>query len=758
MSVFRFLVPTLLLLLYPPAPAFADTAVEVLSERVDMLWMVVAAAMVFLMQAGFTALEAGSTRAKNSYNVAIKNAADFALAVVAFWVIGFALMFGSSIGGLLGSPTITERMLVAPIDHAFFLFQAMFVGTAATIVAGAVSERMRFLDYLFVSVFASALVYPIAGHWIWGSALLGDRGGWLEELGFIDFAGSTVVHSVGGWLALAGAALLGPRVGRYNEHGVPNPIPGHNLVLTTLGVFLLWFGWFGFNGGSTLAVNGDLPVILVNTLLASCGGGIAALLLSLCLDRGQVNIPKALNGILAGLVAVTAGCQVLTPATALVIGLLAAPVLFISEYLLQHRFGVDDPVGAISVHASCGVWGTLGLALLAPNENLNAGMWHQLGVQALGAAAVCIWAFGAGLIFFGTLKSVGRLRVSLEQEQQGLNVAEHGAQTVWLDTLATMQTIISRNDLSLRAPVEVGTEAGETAIAFNHLLDQLQENVHAMVEVTKDGLRTTQLLRSKADRNCEQMALQHSGIQEAGRKADSFNESAQQAAVCADDSAEHSRNVYTQVHSGLRQVEALEQLIGKAAQSIDQASLAAESLDNDSAQVGDIVDLIRSIAEQTNLLALNAAIEAARAGDHGRGFAVVAAEVRTLASQTAQATQQIQQRIGQLQAGSAALIRSMSEGTGLMNRGVDQTAAATKTLQAIDAAVTTLTDINRTIAALTERQRSDANDLQTHLLQADAIAAESSEESRSLTSVARRMEEKITGLQRLSNRFSSATL
>ena len=290
----------ILFLMVVPLTAIASDAATVAQGDFDLIWILICSAMVFFMQAGFTALETGLVRAKNTINVAIKNITDFVVSVMAYWLVGFGVMFGVSVGGWFGADGFLLKGYSSDWDYAFFIFQAMFAGPAATIVTGAVAECMQFRSYIIVSAVIAMLIYPVAGHWIWNAK------GWLAQMSFVDFAGSSVVHSTGGWVALAGAWLLGPRIGRFDENGKPNELPGHNLLLTTLGVFILWFGWFGFNGGSTLVADGRVAGVILNTILSAAAGGLTTLLASQLL-AGRAKIEELLHGILGGLVGVTAG-------------------------------------------------------------------------------------------------------------------------------------------------------------------------------------------------------------------------------------------------------------------------------------------------------------------------------------------------------------------------------------------------------------------------------------------------------------------
>lgn len=420
--------------------ALADDAAtaESVQTNLNVVWTLVAAILVFLMQAGFALVETGFTRAKNAANIMMKNLMDFAAGSLAFYVLGAALMFGASkaagwLGwGGLGMPSLGAGEGVW--DWTFLFFQTMFAATAATIVSGAVAERIEFKSYLIYSALVSAVVYPISGHWMWGSLAGEASQGWLEAFGFHDFAGSTVVHSVGGWIALAGAMMLGPRIGKYHHDGKANPIPGHSLVLGTLGVLLLWIGWFGFNPGSYTAGIGSIGRVAMTTNLAACAGTIAALVTAWIIMK-KPDLTMALNGSLAGLVAITAPCDQVTCNAAIVIGLVAGVLVVLSVFAMD-RIHIDDPVGAVSVHCVNGVWGTLAVGLFAAPEALGygnpmvglfyGGGFKYLGVQALGAGATCVWAFGTGLAIFFALKKLGILRVSEKTELKGLDVTEHG--------------------------------------------------------------------------------------------------------------------------------------------------------------------------------------------------------------------------------------------------------------------------------------------------------------------------------------------
>ena len=404
-----------------PTPESNKNAIDLVQSHADYLWTLVAAALVFFMQAGFAMVESGFTRAKNAINIMMKNLMDFSIGTLAFWAIGFGIMFGVSGTGWIGTSGFFLSDFTVDGDPwvlAFWMFQVVFCATAATIVSGAMAERTKFTGYICYTIGLSAIIYPVFGSWAWGSLLNGS--GWLEGLGFIDFAGSTVVHSVGGWAALAGAMVLGPRMGKYGPNGTIKPILGHNIPLAALGVFILWLGWFGFNPGSTTAANKDIAMIFVNTNLAAAAGAVLAMVTS-WLKFGKPEVGMSLNGALAGLVAITAPCANVTPASAVIIGMVAG-VLVVGAVLFFDRIKVDDPVGAISVHGVNGAWGTLAAGIF----NIGGTSAKIIGVQVLGIAACFLWTFPAAYLMFRLIKATVGLRVSPEEELEGLDHVEHG--------------------------------------------------------------------------------------------------------------------------------------------------------------------------------------------------------------------------------------------------------------------------------------------------------------------------------------------
>ena len=391
---------------------------EELKFAMDTLWVLIAAALVFFMQAGFAMVETGFTRAKNAGNIIMKNLMDFAVGSIVFWVVGYNLMYGESVFGLFGKPALFFEQ-----DFTSLIFQTVFCATAATIVSGAMAERTKFIAYLIYSAFISLVIYPVSGHWIWG-------GGWLSQLGFHDFAGSTAVHFVGGTAAFVGASIIGPRIGKYKD-GKSHAIPGHSITLGALGVFILWFGWFGFNPGSQLAMSSEADAIAVSrifvtTNLAAAVGATAAMIVS-WLRYKKPDVSMTLNGTLAGLVAITAGCDVVSAKSAAIIGLIAGIAIIFAIEFIDKVLKVDDPVGAIGVHAVSGALGTILVGVFSTNDGLiTTGSFKALGVQALGVGAVGLWVGVTATILFLVIKYTVGLRVSEKEELVGLDLEEHG--------------------------------------------------------------------------------------------------------------------------------------------------------------------------------------------------------------------------------------------------------------------------------------------------------------------------------------------
>jgi Amt family ammonium transporter len=427
-------VGALLAVMVMAAPAMAQDGLtaEAVQVVLDNIWVLVAAVLVIFMQAGFALVEAGLTRAKNVSNIMMKNLMDFSAGVLAFGAIGFALAFGAgnsffgTEGWFLNTNHFSEGYFGTLSLPTFFIFQVAFAATAATIVSGAMAERTKFRSYFIYSFGLTAIIYPIVVHWLWG-------GGWLAELGtpMIDFAGSTIVHSVGGWAALMGAIVLGPRIGKYGPDGKPRAIPGHSIPFAVIGVFILFIGWFGFNPGSELAADGAVSAIALTTLIAGAAGGVFATL-TVWWRTGYPDVAMAGNGVLAGLVGITAGCANVSPWGAFIIGGLSGVLVVFSVFFIDRK--IDDPVGAISVHGVCGAFGTLMVGLLATDTGLfYGGGLDQLITQLIGVVSVFVFVtVTAGALFYGIKATVG-LRVPAEEEIEGLDVVEHGYSGYSLD-------------------------------------------------------------------------------------------------------------------------------------------------------------------------------------------------------------------------------------------------------------------------------------------------------------------------------------
>ena len=436
----------------------------------NTLWVLVCVALVFVMQGGFLCLESGLTRSKDAINVALKNMTDFSVSLLLFWAFGFAVMFGASYRGWVGTSGFfvsfdgNNSVLVTT-----FLFQAMFCATAATIVSGAVAGRMRFFAYIVTTLIVSGLVYPILGHWAWGGAGSGTSG-WLAERGFVDFAGCTVVHSVGGWAALASVFVIGPRIGRFDANGTPKEIHCSNLPMAMLGTMLLWLGWIGFNGGSTLAMNETVPGIISNTLLAGAAGMVTALFLG-WLVVGHSDVGHAINGSLAGLVSVTACCHAVTTPNAVLIGAVGGVVMVCAHRLLI-RCRIDDAISAVPVHLAAGIWGTIAVALFGNIEILGTGLsrWAQLQIQLTGVFVAFVMTFASVYVLLKLTNMLCPLRVTAEQEEVGLNVAEHGAATELTTLMTEMDRHRQTGDFSKPVSFESFTEVGQIAEQYNQIL------------------------------------------------------------------------------------------------------------------------------------------------------------------------------------------------------------------------------------------------------------------------------------------------
>lgn len=624
-----------------------------LAEDVDILWVTISAALVFFMQAGFLMLEAGLVRAKNTINVAIKNLIDYIAGSIGFFIVGFGLMFGSSVSGIFGCDLFMLDGLSTGKQFAFFLFQIAFMGTAATIVSGAVAERIRFHAYLIVSILISVIIYPVFGHWVWG-------GGWLARMGFIDFAGSTVVHSVGGWIGLAGALVLGPRKDKFDTSGNAKHIYGHDLPLSVLGTLILWLGWFGFNGGSTLALTDNMPLIIVNTCLSACAGGFIAIFVSLAFSSFTIaSIEDIVNGVIGGLVGITASCHVVTPKSAILIGAVCGILVVLNVRLMEKVFKIDDVVGAFTVHAVCGIWGTLAVPLFA-RSGLDGGTFL---VQLTGVGVCAAWSFGLGFITFFLLKLFGILRVSDEHEQIGLNISEHGAKTSWIDLMSAMQSLAHKQGMPEKiSEIEQGTEAGAIASLFNKIL----ENINSVVtSVNLNAVKINSIsdnLNGSADEINQTIVQESTKMQNISAFLAQINDSFKQAEQATVELVRH-RSENTKLAELLQ--ERFDYLSGELDHStkhtLDSHSFSVKGeedlkktvkgmskIQESSRRVREVSTFLIDISEQLTLLSLNASIEAARTGEKGHGFSVIAHEINSLSDTTLKHTREAAEYIEEI--------------------------------------------------------------------------------------------------------------
>ena len=642
--------------------------IESLQAKLNYLWVLVAAALVFIMQAGFMCVESGLATAKNSINVAIKNLADFVLASILFWAVGFGLMFGTSHFGIFGTSDFFMD-LSEPWRVVFFVFQAVFVGTAATIDSGAVAGRTKFGAYLVISSLVSLLIYPIFGHWAWGSLLHGDMAaGWLEKMGFIDFAGSTVVHSVGGWVALAGCTVVGPRIDKYNADGSINAIPPHNMTMAYLGTFILFFGWFGFNCGSTLEVTPEIGGIAMNTMLAGSFGCLASSALSWI--QSPYRRPEGemiANGLLGGLVGITAGCASVETTGACLIGLGSGIVIYYGTRFIEKTMKVDDVVGAIAVHGLCGAWGTIAVGFFITPEHLGeTGRIHQILVQGAGVLTCFVWAFGMAYLLLKIVdKTMGGMRVSREDEQLGLNIAEHGARSTLVEIAESMQYATREKDFSdrVKVGVEIGTDAGDIAHYFNQMVDAIQYEQNR----SRQALLNLETQREVADEELKRFYLYlKENVATVGDETKRISGFLENSVAMASDMVaavgeivnKSDRLLASLSHVG----ENTEKATGIVARAVSKSNDGRKIVDHlglSAKEIGEVVTQIKQIAAQTNILSLNANIEASRAGEAGKGFKVVADEVKALAGQSTVSTEEIRSRVGDIQDNTAVAIDSI---------------------------------------------------------------------------------------------------
>lgn len=610
-----------------------------LAKDVNILWLIISAALVFFMQAGFLLLETGLVRSKNSINVAIKNIIDYVIGSICFFALGYGLMFGSTYNGYFGKNIFFLEGISTGQEFAFFLFQVTFMGTAATIVSGAVAERIKFNAYIICSAFVTLIIYPIFGHWTWG-------GGWLSQMGFIDFAGSTVVHSVGGWVALAGVIVLGPRTNRFGQDGKAQDLYGHNLPIAVLGAFILWFGWFGFNGGSTLSLSDNVPKIIVNTSIAACGGGFMAILFSY-IRNGIPSVEGTINGVLGGLVAITACCDAVSPVMAIVIGGVAGMLVDLVSLFMVGILKLDDVVGAFPVHGFCGIWGTLSVSIFNLDASLRT--WEQFQIQLIGVATCAVWAFGLGLILFYLLHFIMKIRVSLEDEERGLNESEHGSKTVWVDLMNMMSYIEKSKDLRSKILIDRGSETGVVAELFNRLIHSLAQ----IIGIVKNNSHHIQIESDQLDSataNIYSMVKTQKSHNEVILEKILNTENSLKSVLELVKQQENSNKLTLEISDNMnlgitkvsedviisnKLTKEISELASEGKDTLLKTTKSMQEMNESARKVEQIVQVLQKISDQLSMLSINASIEAGRdSSDSTSGFSVVADNISKLSVKT----------------------------------------------------------------------------------------------------------------------------
>ncbi|MGH1413053.1 MAG: ammonium transporter [Pelagimonas sp.] len=696
------------------------------------IWILIATGLVLFMQAGFLLLEAGITRSKNSISVAQKNLADLCVSVCAFFLVGFGLMFGPSLGWFGWAPKTTLTMTESwPL--IFFSFQAVFAGTAATIMSGAVAERMRFGAYLIMAALLAGLFYPLFGHWAWGNLLDPTNPAWLADRGFMDFAGSSVVHAAGGWFALGVIIVLGPRVGRFGPNGKPVAMNGHSLVLSAAGAVILLFGWFGFNAGSTVSADASVAAILANTLIAAVFGGAAGMLIGRVID-GFFLPHRGINGLLGGLVGITAGCAFVDLQGAMAIGVICGLVASLSEAALLRFAKLDDVVGAVAVHGVCGAAGTLLLAFFAPIDVLAAGgRMAQISIQLQGVAINFALFFGAGFLIALVLNKMGLLRIPHEDEMRGLNISEHGVtmSTGALQEALARITMVDR-DLTKRLDNTGGDDGAEIAGIINPFLVEMQRTLQNVREHAGEVNKASEsLLILSQDCATQSGQLSDTSRQMLGSAqalttgADQASQVVTQVRMQADNLAEKSSTLASQMADltlTVRNMSLTIKEISSDAQGAKTATQTALKTSTESLEkigtlaetteaVEEVLTQIREIADKTILLSLNARVEAARSGSAGRGFAIVAQEVAELSHRTQTAAGTITERIAHMKAGSLDALEGMrTVGSVLRDLSQDMSRVSDATTQQ-DAAIEQLESVAETGSQLADNLNSDISAL-----------------------------------------------
>ena len=653
---------------------------EVIYEHI---WIAVAVMVIFLMKGGFLLFEAGLVRSKNTINTAQKNLADTILSSIIFYIIGYNIMFGETVNGLFGW---TPSLDFHDVEHTFFIYQIVFCSMVATVVSGALAERIKFSSYMACTFFTTLITYPVFGHWVWGNKVLPENSSYLIDAGFIDFAGSTVVCALGGWVALAALVVIGPRHGKYNEDGSVNPMQASNIVLTGFGAIILWVGAMAFNAGLAHAGSEDAARVMSNTILVGSFSGMTSMILGRLRD-GLFRPERCIYGILGGLCAIAAGCHKFTAIDTIIIGIGSGAIVFTTYYLMTHKFKIDDVVCAVPINGFCGAFGTIMVGVLGDPQYFNGNTnGEQTIAQLKGVGLSFVWGFGLSYIFFKLLHKFYGMRVEIEEEIQGLNRAEHGVTMGTGELQDALNKIVEGDgDLTVRLDETTGDESAEIATIFNKFVQKLQylmvnisqnakilntsssrlsgvskefsQNFETIFEQSDKVSKFAENVSSEVKISADASATANESIKSISKNAEKMSGNMEEMSTTVSEMMNSIKQVSTDVNGVSQQTDSAKEFADKASQTVSELEKAATKIDN-------VVELISKIAHQTNLLALNASIEATKAGEAGQGFAVVANEVKNLSKQTKLATEEISARITEIQKStndSSASINEVSE-------------------------------------------------------------------------------------------------